>query len=194
MARHELATILRYWRYRPEMWQAAGFTAPADVRPYAGLSIAHPIIEVTQARMVVRRQQMGFSENDIIARHAFMAYLTECGLPVPSLVVRGPSTGAGAEGSTWAAVPIVPLTDPQHAAGIQFVIEHALYEIQVYVPDRHFVSDSPDEEDDLVAAARMRATHRVGRVLPAMGRGASCHPARCLAKRRRVGALVSEVM
>lgn len=157
MAQHELATVLRYWGYRPEMWQVVGFTAPADVRPYAGATIAHPIIEVTQARMVVRRQQMGLSENDVIARHAFMAYLTGRGLPVPSLVARPPSAGAGAEGTTWAAVPIVPLTDPQHSAGVQFVIEHALYEIQVYVPGRRFVSEGPDEEDDLTAAARTLA-------------------------------------
>ncbi len=155
MARHELATVLRYWGYRPEIWHVVGFTAPADVRPYAGASIAHPIIEVAQQRMVVRRQQMGLSENDVIARHAFMAYLTERGLPVPRLVARGPS--AGAEGSTWAAVPIVPLTDPQHNAGVQFVIEHAIYEIQVYVPGRRFVTDGPDEEDDLAAAARTLA-------------------------------------
>lgn len=158
MAYHELATVLRYWAYHPEMWQVVGFTALADVRPYAGAAIAHPIIEVAQARMVVRRQQMGFSENDVIARHAFMTYLTESGLPVPSLVARGPSAGAGAEGATWAVVPIVPLTDPQRATGSQFVIEQAIYELQAYVPGRRFVSDSPDEEDDLQAAARTLAT------------------------------------
>lgn len=157
IARHELATVLRYWAYRPEMWQVVGFTTPPDVRPYAALTVAHPIIEVTQARMVVRRQQMGLSERDVIARHAFMAYLTARGVPVPSLVARGPGAGEGARGSTWAAVPIVPLTDPQHAAGNQFVIEHAIYEIQAYVPGRRFVTDSPDEEDDLIAAAQTLA-------------------------------------
>lgn len=157
MARHELATVLRYWGYRPEMWQVVGFTSHADVRPYAGSPIAHLIIEVAQARMVVRRQHMGFSENDVLARHAFMAHLTASGLPVPSLVARGPGAGPDAEGSTWAAVPIVPLTDPEHAAGIHLVLERAIYEIQVYVPGRRFVSDSPDEEDDLKAAARTLA-------------------------------------
>lgn len=157
MARRELATVLRYWAYRPEMWQVVGFTIAADVRPYAAVSIAHPIVEVAQARMVVRRQQMGLSENDVIIRHAFMAHLTESGLPVPSLVGRGPGAGEGAKGSTWAAVPIVPLTDPQHGAGVQYVIEHAIYEIQVYVPGRRFVSNGPAEEDDLVVAARALA-------------------------------------
>ncbi|HEX6796857.1 MAG TPA: phosphotransferase [Ktedonobacterales bacterium] len=157
IARSEMATVLRYWAYRPEVWQVVGFTTAADVRPYAALSIAHPIIEVTQARMVVRRQQMGLTENDVIARHAFMEYLAESGLPVPSLVGRGPGAGAGARGTTWAAVPIVPLTDPQHASGVQYVIEQAIYEIQTYVPGRRFVTDGPAGEDDLVVAARTLA-------------------------------------
>ena len=171
MARRELATVLRYWAYRPETWQVAGFTIAADVRPYAALSIAHPIVEVTQTRMVVRRQQMGLTENDVIARHAFMAYLTESGLPVPSLVGRGPGAGAGARGTTWAAVPIVPLTDPQHAAGVQYVIEHAIYEIQTYVPGRRFVTDGAADEDDLaVAAGTLAALHRASFAWDGLGR------------------------
>ena len=174
IARSELATVLRYWAYRPEMWQVVGFTTAADVRPYAALAIAHPIVEVTQARMVVRRQQMGLTENDVIARHAFTAYLTESGLPVPSLVGRGPGAGAGARGTTWAAVPIVPLTDPQHAAGVQYIIEHAIYEIQTYVPGRRFVTDGPADEDDLVVAARtLAALH--GASLAYDGVGGAAH-------------------
>jgi Ser/Thr protein kinase RdoA (MazF antagonist) len=154
MVRHEMETVLRFWAYRPEMWNIVGFTAPGDTLPYAMSPNAHPIVEVVRTRMVVRRQHAGLSEGDAIARHAFMRYLTEHGLPVPALIARDADDGAGGRGSTWAAVPIAPLTDPQHAAGILYAIENAIYELQAYMPGQRFVSDGPHEEARLAAAGR----------------------------------------
>ncbi len=68
---------------------------------------------------------MSLSERDIVARHAFMRYLTARGLPVPALLSRP-------EGSGYAVVPVVPLTDPQQADGFSYVLENAIYDVQVY--------------------------------------------------------------
>ncbi|HEU5346981.1 MAG TPA: phosphotransferase [Ktedonobacterales bacterium] len=154
MARREMATVLRYWGYRPELWTIVGFTSPAAERLYAASPVAHPIVEVMQTPVVVRRQFLGVSERDIIARHAFMQYLAAQGLPVPTLLNRP-------NGTTYAMVPVVPLTDPQQASGFTYVLENVMYEIQSYMPGRRFVTDGPAEDTFLEAAARTLATlHR----------------------------------
>jgi Ser/Thr protein kinase RdoA (MazF antagonist) len=150
MARIEMSTALLYWGYRPELWKIVGFTASAAERLYAASPVAHPIIEVMQTPVVVRRQFLGISERDIIARHAFMRYLTGQGLPVPSLLSRP-------DGSTYAMAPIVPLTDPQQASGFSYVLEDVIYEAQSYIPGRRFVTDGPAEDTYLAAAAQTLA-------------------------------------
>ncbi len=150
MARAEMNTALLYWGYRPELWKIIGFTASAAERLYAASPVAHPIVEVMQTPVVVRRQFLGVSERDIIARHAFMRYLTEQGLPVPALLSRP-------DGSTYAMAPIVPLTDPQQASGFTYVLENVIYEAQSYIPGRRFVTDGPAEDAYLTAAAQTLA-------------------------------------
>lgn len=154
MAQREMATVLLYWGYRPELGTIVGFTSSAAERLYAASPVAHPIVELVQAPVVVRRQFLGMSERDIIARHAFMRYLTEQGLPVPTLLSRP-------DGTTYAIVPVVPLTDPQQASGFTYVLENVMYEIQSYMPGRRFVTDGPVEDAYLDAAAQTLATlHR----------------------------------
>ncbi|HET9980466.1 MAG TPA: phosphotransferase [Ktedonobacterales bacterium] len=150
MARAEMNTALLYWGYRPELWKIIGFTASAAERLYAASPVAHPIVEVMQTPVVVRRQFLGVSERDIIARHAFMRYLTEQGLPVPALLSRP-------DGSTYAMAPIVPLTDPQQASGFTYVLENVIYEAQSYIPGRRYVTDGPAEDSYLAAAAQTLA-------------------------------------
>ena len=150
MARIEMSTALLYWGYRPELWKIVGFTSSAAERLYAASPVAHPIVEVMQTPVVVRRQFLGISERDIIARHAFMRYLTEQGLPVPSLLNRP-------DGSAYAMAPIVPLTDPQQANGFTYVLEDVIYEAQSYIPGRRFVTDGPAEDTYLTAAAQTLA-------------------------------------
>jgi homoserine kinase type II len=153
MARHELATVLRYWGYRPEMWRIVGFTTSAADPLLAASSAAedaHPIVEVMQTPVVVRRQSMSLLERHTMARHAFMRYLAARGLPVPALLERP-------DGSTYALVPVVPLTDPQQAMGITYVIENAIYEIQAYVAGRRYVTDGPGDDIYLQAAAQTLA-------------------------------------
>ncbi len=155
-ARYEIATVLQYWGYRPELWNIIGFTAPATDRLSAAAPVAHPIVEVVmqspvvQATAVVRCQPMSLSERDIVARHAFMRHLRERGLPVPALLSRP-------EGNAYAMVPVVPLTDPQQADGFSYVLENAIYDVQVYVPGRRFVTDGPSEDSYLEVAARTLA-------------------------------------
>ena len=155
-ARYEIATVLQYWDYRPELWNIIGFTAAATDRLSAAAPVAHPIVEVVmrspivQSPVVVRCQPMSLSERDIVARHAFMRHLTARGLPVPTLLTRP-------EGSAYAVVPVVPLTDPQQADGFSYVLENAIYDVQVYVPGRRFVTDGPSEDSYLEAAARTLA-------------------------------------
>ena len=150
MARIEMSTALSYWGYRPELWKIVGFTASAAERLYAASPVAHPIVEVMQTPVVVRRQFLGVTERDIIARHAFMRYLTEQGLPVPALLSR-------LDGSAYAIIPVVPLTDPQQASGFSYVLENVIYEAQSYIPGRRFVTDGPAEDGYLAAAAQTLA-------------------------------------
>lgn len=152
IARHELATVLRYWGYRPEMWRIIGFTTPVSDPFPAGSSAAdaHPIVEVMQRPVVVRRQSLSLTERHMMARHAFMRFLAARGLPVPALVERP-------DGSTYAVVPVVPLTDPQRATGITYVIENAMYEIQTHISGRRFVTGGPAEDVYLHAAAQTLA-------------------------------------
>jgi homoserine kinase type II len=156
-ARYEIATVLQYWGYRPELWNIIGFTAAATDRLSAAAPVAHPIVEVVmqspvmmQSPMVVRCQPMSLSERDIVARHALMRHFTARGLPVPALLSRP-------EGSAYAVVPVVPLTDPQQADGFSYVLENAIYDVQAYVPGRRFVTDGPSEDSYLEAAAQTLA-------------------------------------
>ncbi len=156
MARHEMATVLRYWGYRPEMWRIIGFTTSASEPLPAASSAAemHPVVEVMQSPVVVRRQSLSLSEHHTMARHAFMRYLAAHGLPIPALLERP-------DGSTYALVPVVPLTDPQQASGITYVIENAIYEVRAYVAGRRFVTGGPGDDIYLEAAARtLAALHR----------------------------------
>lgn len=149
VARHELTTVLRYWGQRPEMWQLIGFTASATdpLAPTWLAPDAHPIVELMQSPVVVRRQSLNLSERDAIERHGFMRYLAERGLPVPALLERP-------DGSTYALAPLVPLTDPQQPRGITYVIENGIYEVQAYVTGRRYITDGPGEDMYLQAAAR----------------------------------------
>lgn len=155
MARREMATVLLYWGYRPETWRIIGFLESAQDRPHAAsLANAHPIVELVRSPVVVRRQSLGLSERDIVARHAFIQHLAARGLPVPALVHRP-------DDSTYAMAPVVPLTDPQQARGFTYVLENAIYEVQAYVPGRRFVTNSPGEDVYLEAAAQTLANlHR----------------------------------
>lgn len=160
MARYEMATVLLHWGYRPELWTIIGFTASAADRFSAAAPVAHPILEVVQAPVVVRRQFLGLSERDIVARHAFMRYLATQGLPAPTLLSRP-------DGTTYAVVPVVPLTDPQQGGGFTYVIENAIYEIQTYMPGRRFVTDGPSEDTYLTAAAQtLAALHQASVAYP----------------------------
>lgn len=154
MARYEMETVLPYWGYRPELWTILGFTASAAARLSAAASVAHPIVEVMQSPVVVRRQSLRLSERDIVARHAFTQYLATQGIPVPTLLGRP-------DGITYAVAPVVPLTDPQQASGFIYMLENAIYEIQSYVPGRRFVTDGAAEDPYLDAAAQtLAALHR----------------------------------
>lgn len=150
MARYEMATVLHYWGYRPELWTIIGFTASAAERFSAAAPVAHPIVEVVQTPVVVRRQFVSLSESDIVARHAFMQYLAAQGLPAPTLLSRP-------DGTTYAAPPVVPLTDPQQGGGFTYVLENAIYEIQTYLPGRRFVTDGSADDTYLAAAAQTLA-------------------------------------
>jgi homoserine kinase type II len=150
MARREMETVLRYWGYRPQIWRIVGFTAPTAGWSYAEAMGVHPIVEVLQATVIVRRQTPGLSERAAAARHAFMQHLAARSLPVPPLVCRP-------DGSTYAFVPIVPLSDPEGPRGRIYAIEHAIYEVQEYVPGRRFMTGGPWEDVDLVTAARTLA-------------------------------------
>lgn len=164
-ARHEIATVLRYWGYRPEMERIIGFTTSASEPRFAATAVdAHPLLEVIQAPVVVRRQSLGLSGRDTVARHAFMRHLAARGLPIPALLARP-------DGSTYARVPVVPLEDPQQASGITYVIEDAIYEVQAYVPGGRFVSGGVGEDIYLAAAARTLATlHAASLDYPGHGR------------------------
>ncbi len=154
-ARHEIATVLRYWGYRPEMGGIIGFTTSASEPRFAATAVdMHPLLEVIQAPVVVRRQSLGLSERDTIARHALMRHLAARGLPIPTLLARP-------DGSTYAKVPVVPLADPQQASGITYVLEDAIYEVQAYVPGERFVSGGAGKDIYLAAAARTLATLHV---------------------------------
>ncbi|HLZ20525.1 MAG TPA: phosphotransferase [Ktedonobacterales bacterium] len=160
MARRELATVLQYWGYRPEMWRIDGFTGPVTEQSYTAVAVAHPIVEVMRSSVVVRRQSLSVSERTIVARHMFMRYLAMRGLPVPALLDRP-------DGTTYALVPVVPLTDPQQASGFTYVIEDAIYEVQTYAHGRRFVTDGPGEDIYLEAAAEtLAALHRASLDFP----------------------------
>lgn len=150
-ARHEIATVLYFWGYRPELWTILGFTASPVDRLSAAAPAAHPIVEVLQeSPFVVRGQSLTLSERDTIARHAFMRHLATSGLPIPTLRDRP-------EGVSYAVVPFVPLTDPQQASGFTYSLENAIYELQAYIPGRRFVTDGASEDTHLAAAARTLA-------------------------------------
>ncbi len=164
-ARHEIATVLRYWGYWPEIGRIIGFTASASEPRFAAAAVdTHPLLEAIQAPVVVRRQSLGLSERDTVARHALMRHLAARGLPVPALLARP-------DESTYAKVPVVPLADPQQASGITYVIEDAIYEVQAYVPGERFVSGGAGEDIYLAAAARTLATlHAASLDYPGRGR------------------------
>lgn len=169
IARHELTTVLRYWGQRPEMWRIIGFTASATdpLAPAWLTPDAHPIVELMQTPVVVRRQSLYLSERDAIERHAFMRYLSERGLPIPALLERP-------DGTTYALAPLVPLTDPQQPRGITYVIENGIYEVQAYLTGRKYMTDGPGEEIYLRAAARtLGALHRASLDYPAPTRNRS---------------------
>lgn len=149
-ARYEIATVLQYWGYRPELWTIVGFTTAAADRLAAASPVAHPIVEVLQSHVVVRCQPLSLSERDIVARHAFIQHLATRGLPVPTPLNRP-------DGTSYAVVPVVPLTDPQQASGFSYVLENAIYEVLAYAPGRRFVTDGPSEDTYLEAAAKTLA-------------------------------------
>lgn len=153
-ARYEIATVLQYWGYRPELWTIVGFTTAATDRLAAASPVAHPIVEVLQSPVVVRCQPLSLSERDIVARHAFIRHLATRGLPIPAPLNRP-------DGTSYAVVPVVPLTDPQQSSGFSYVLENAIYEVQEYMPGRRFVTDGPSEDTYLEAAAETLATLHV---------------------------------
>lgn len=154
LAQREMETVLRYWGYRPEMWRIVGFTSATMSHSYDAPVDVHPIVEVLHVPVIVRRQSQGLTERDTVVRHAFMRHLTTQALPVPPLVPRP-------DGSTYAFVPLIPLSDPQGRRGGIYAIEDAIYEIQAYKPGSRFVTGWPWEDEQLLAAAQtLGALHR----------------------------------
>lgn len=124
VARDEIIPIVAAW----------GLSA-ADVRVVATLpgmagTMLHPVIETRGQRYVLRRQPPGLTAADLRFRHAFMAHLANCGLPVPRLLPR-------ADGATCT------------------ITEEGVYELQTWLDGREFVTDGTAGEAEIEAAARV---------------------------------------
>src|SRR5689334_23209253 len=115
--------VLSYWDLRAGAWQTVGFVAGSLD------GVSRPIIQIGDARHVLRRQSPDLTENDTLFRHAFMRHLTSGGLPIPPLLPRP-------DGHTYA------------------VVEDGIYELQGWRDGGHYVTGDAEEDDELESAAR----------------------------------------
>ena len=116
--------VLSYWDLRVGAWQTVGFVAGSLD------GVSRPIIAIGDARYVLRHQAPDLTENDTLFRHAFMRHLaTAAELPIPPLLPRP-------DGHTYA------------------VVEDGIYELQGWRDGSHYVSDDPEEDDEMESAAR----------------------------------------
>ncbi len=120
---NEYATeAMSYWGFKPESWRVVGFVT-------SGLEgVSRPIMQIADARYVLRRQPDDLTENDTLFRHAFMRHLTSHGLPVPELLAQ-PS------GHTYA------------------VTTEGIYELQAWRDGQPYVTDGPAADTRLEEAA-----------------------------------------
>jgi Ser/Thr protein kinase RdoA (MazF antagonist) len=118
----ELDVVMGAWGLKPGTWRLSG-----RVPTQFGME-ARAVVEIADARYVVRRQMSELTENDTRFRQAFMGYLTEKGLPAPPLLPRP-------DGSTYG------------------VVENGIYELQAWADGQPYLSDGPASDARLAAAA-----------------------------------------
>ncbi len=106
----EARDVLSAWRLAPDQWRMLG------ALPGARGGLLRPIIETSSGVWTLRRQAPDLTQDDTRFRHAFMAHLTQAGLPVPTLLPTP-------EGRTWA------------------IARESVYELQAYIPGEPFASD-----------------------------------------------------
>lgn len=106
----EARDALSAWQVTPDQWRLAG------ALPGARGGLLRPAIETSSGVWMLRRQAPDLTLDDARFRHAFMAHLTQAGLPVPALL---PTT----DGPTWA------------------IVSDSVYELQAYLPGEPFSAD-----------------------------------------------------
>ena len=106
----EARDALSAWRLAPDQWRMLG------ALPGARGGLLRPVIETSTGVWTLRRQAPDLTQDDTRFRHAFMAHLTQAGLPVPTLLPTP-------EGRTWA------------------IARESVYELQAYIPGEPFASD-----------------------------------------------------
>src|SRR6478735_3125768 len=87
----ETREALAAWKLKDGAWRLVG-TVPGSRG-----ALLRPVVEIGEARYVLRRQPPDLTLADARFRHAFMAHLTAVGLPVPAQL-------PAADGHTWALV------------------------------------------------------------------------------------------
>lgn len=122
----EARSALAAWRLEPGAWRIVGYA-----RGMQG-SALRPVIEIDDARWLLRRQPPDLSEDDMRFRQAFVRELADAGLPTPTPLPRP-------DGHTYAITP------------------EGLYELQRWLPGAAFASDGPHADAWLAAAARTLA-------------------------------------
>jgi Ser/Thr protein kinase RdoA (MazF antagonist) len=118
----EAREALAGWKLKDGAWRLIG-TVPGS----RGMAL-RPVVQIGEARYVLRRQPPDLTLADARFRHAFMAHLTAAGLPVPALL-------PAADGHTWAL------------AG------DGVYELQSYLDGHPFLSSGAASGARLEAAA-----------------------------------------
>jgi Ser/Thr protein kinase RdoA (MazF antagonist) len=106
----ETREALSAWRIAPDHWRLAG------AAPGARGGLLRPVVETGSGVWMLRRQAPDLTLDDTRFRHAFMAHLTQTGLPVPALLPTP-------DGPTWA------------------IVRDSVYELQAYLPGEPFSSD-----------------------------------------------------
>jgi len=130
----EARDVLPAWRIPSDQWRMVGSLSGAR-----GGS-QYPVIETSSGAWMLRRQAPDLSLDDTRFRHAFMAHLTQAGLPVPTLLPTP-------EGRTWA------------------ITRDNVYELQAYMPGEPFSSDDSAARVES-AASLLGALHQASADFP----------------------------
>jgi Ser/Thr protein kinase RdoA (MazF antagonist) len=118
----ETREALVAWKLKNDAWRLVG-TVPGNRG-----AVLRPMVEIGEARYVLRRQPPDLTLADARFRHAFMTHLTAAGLPVPALL-------PAVDGHTWA------------------LVGEGVYELQTYLDGHPYRSSGTASGARLEAAA-----------------------------------------